>query len=137
LPWPCEPRAFAAEPRWTLDEILDALRRVETGGVPDAASAIGDGGAAIGPFQIHRAYWQDAEVAGSFDDCRDADYARRVVIAYWERYCPEALRSHDAEALARTHNGGPKGRAHRRATDAFWKRVKSVLDEVTDDRPAG
>jgi hypothetical protein len=52
--------------------ILDALRRVETGGIPDPSLAVGDGGAAIGPYQIHRPYWLDAGVPGTYEDCRDA-----------------------------------------------------------------
>src|SRR5262245_20264492 len=86
-----------ARARWTLAEILDALRTVETGGERNGGRhAIGDGGAAIGPYQIHRAYWIDAKLPGRFEDCRDPDYARAVVLAYWKRYCPEALERLDA-----------------------------------------
>ena len=33
---------------------------VETGGSRDPENAVGDGGNAIGPYQIHKVYWQDA-----------------------------------------------------------------------------
>jgi hypothetical protein len=112
---------------WTLDEILAALRHVETGGAPDdGRNAIGDGGRAIGPYQIHQAYWQDAGLPGAFEDCRDPSYARAVVLAYWQRYCPRALSDLDAETLVRIHNGGPKG-DKKEATFGFWRRVETTL----------
>jgi hypothetical protein len=112
---------------WTLDEILAALRHVESGGCPDEGrSARGDGGSAIGPYQIHRAYWQDAKVPGSYERCRDAEYARAVVLAYWRRYCPQALQALEAETLVRVHNGGPRGHA-KASTRAFWLRVEREL----------
>jgi hypothetical protein len=113
---------------WTVDEILSAVRFVETGGAPDEGRcAVGDGGRAIGPFQIHRAYWQDAGLPGAFEDCRDPEYARAVVLAYWRRYCPRALDDLDAEALARVHNGGPTG-DRRESTRGFWRKVEGVLE---------
>jgi hypothetical protein len=121
-------RSRAPEPAPTLDDILHALRVVETGGEPRGGrDAVGDGGAAIGPYQIHREYWRDANVPGSFSQCRDARYARRVVIAYWKRYCPDALEELDAEVLARTHNGGPAG-ARKAATLRFWRKVQRELE---------
>ena len=114
----CAPRTVSSD--YTLDQILDAIRIVETGKRPDSGrSSNGDGGRALGPFQIHSEYWKDARVPGKYDDCRDLAYARRVVLAYWCRYCPEALARLDAEVLARTHNGGPTG-AKRDSTLPFW-----------------
>jgi hypothetical protein len=122
--------------RWTLDEILDALRRVESGGVSDPSLAVGDGGEAIGPYQIHYGYWQDADVPGAYEDCRDLAYARRVVIGYWRRYCPQALGALEAEVLARVHNGGPKGHA-KRSTEVFWIKVRRVLTETKNEPAPG
>ena len=53
--------------------LLDAIRRVETGGCKNPANAVGDNGKAIGPFQIHRVYWQDAvehdpSIGGTYAD---------------------------------------------------------------------
>jgi len=119
---------------WSLDEILSAVREVETGGEPDEGRrATGDGGLAIGPFQIHRAYWQDAGIRGAFEDCRDPEYARAVVLAYWRRYCPRALDELEAEVLARVHNGGPRG-ARLESTLAFWCKVERAL-EVDRGKP--
>lgn len=120
--------------RWTLDEIFTALRQVETGGSKSGGRrAIGDGGRAIGPLQIHRSYWEDSGIPGRFEDCREIAYARRVVRAYWRRYCPEALEVLDAETLARVHNGGPKG-DRKESTKIFWRKVERELARQLEKR---
>jgi hypothetical protein len=114
----------APPPQYEHQQILEAIRLVESGGrwhPPD-----GDGGLAIGPLQIHRAYWQDSGVPGEYQDCRRLDYAERVLRAYMRRFVPKAWQSRDAEVIARTHNGGPEGR-YKRATDVYWQRVKKRL----------
>lgn len=114
-------------PRWNLAEILRAVRIVETGcGVDAGRDAVGDDGKAFGPFQIHRAYWLDSGVPGRFEDCRDREYACRVVVAYWRRYCGRALETLDAEILARVHNGGPGG-DRKACTQKFWRKVEREL----------
>ena len=120
----CKPLGF-----WGFG-VLDAIERVETGGHRDPANAVGDGGKALGPMQIHRVYWQDAVqfdpslVANgeTYQSVRDRTYARRVVMAYWSRYA----KSWDSETLARIHNGGPKGHV-KRATLGYWAKVKAKL----------
>ena len=110
--------------------ILDAIRAVESGSCADPANAVGDGGKALGPYQIHRVYWQDAVdhdkslVANgqTYDSVRDAAYAERVILAYWSRYAP----SWDAQTLARIHNGGPKGHV-RKATLGYWAKVRAKM----------
>jgi hypothetical protein len=119
---------------WTLDELLDAIRSVESGGLKDGGrKATGDGGKAIGPFQIHQPYWEDSKVPGKHDDCRDPEYARKVVLAYWKRYASKALESVDAQALARVHNGGPDG-AKQDCTLAFWAKVERALKAGREKR---
>lgn len=113
---------------YDTDRILNAIRQVETGGVADPANAVGDGGKAIGPFQIHKVYWQDAveydpSIGGVYADCKDEAYARRIVIAYLSRYC----KSWSDETVARIHNGGPRG--HKKAaTVKYWRKVDNILD---------
>ena len=125
------PARLDAPVRPSLDRVLDAIQCVETGGERDGGErAIGDQGRSIGPFQIQRAYWIDAGVPGRYEDCRDAAYARTVVIAYWKRWCPDALERTDAEVLARTHNGGPRG-MRKASTLAYWKKVESKLQTAT------
>jgi len=133
LPAPTQPRvartltAYVAAPRFALDAILDGLRATESGGQKNGGrDATGDGGRAIGPYQIHRAYFLDAGIAGRYEECRDPEYSRRVVVGYWKRWCPDALERCDAEVLARGHNGGPQG-ARKSSTLAFWAKVEKRL----------
>ena len=113
--------------------VLDAIRQVESGGCADPANAVGDSGKAIGPYQIWRAYWQDAVehdpslVANgeTHQSVRNAAYAERVILAYWARYAP----SWDAQTLARIHNGGPAAMKAKRKhlTDGYWAKVRAAM----------
>lgn len=91
---------------------------------------MGDNGRAIGPFQIWKSYWQDAvehdkNIGGRYEDCKNEDYARRIVLAYWDRYAPADATD---EQLARIHNGGPKG--HKlKATLKYWAKVKKEMNK--------
>lgn len=110
------------------DRILDAIRQTETGGEKDPANAVGDGGKAIGPFQIHYAYWKDAvqfdpSIGGKYSDCKDEAYARKIVIAYLTRYAP----NWNDETVSRIHNGGPKGHKKSSTLD-YWAKVRKNLD---------
>ena len=99
-----------------------ALHIVETSG--RTGPIIGDGGKALGPLQIHRAYHADSRVYGDYSRCSDLDYSKRVVAAYLQRYAPEAWAAGDVETLARIHNGGPKG-ATKPATKSYAIKVKA------------
>ena len=105
--------------------ILDAIRAVETGGEADPANAVGDGGRALGPYQIHRAYWIDATErhpelrALGYQSVRDQAIAERVVLAYLTRYAP----SWDLLTVARIHNGGPRGHT-KPSTLGYARRVE-------------
>lgn len=116
--------------REKLRPILNAIATVESNGRDDA---VGDGGKALGRFQLWRVYWADAleyvpEIGGTYDDVTGREYAERCVVAYWLRYCPQAVRDADAQALARTHNGGPKG-AKRKGTLGYWRKVQKNLEK--------
>jgi len=116
--------AMATEPkRITIDDVLDAIRQVETGG----RDIVGDNGAAIGKYQIHNSYWKDSGVKGKYEDCHNDAYSREVIKAYWKRYCPEAFNTVDAKVLSKTHNGGPAG-YKKTATIGYWTKVKKILD---------
>ena len=97
-----------------------ALHVVETSG--RTGPIIGDGGAALGPLQIHRGYHQDSRVAGDYSRVADLDYSKRVVTAYLQRYAPAAWAAGDVTTLARIHNGGPRG-ASKPATVAYAAKV--------------
>ena len=97
-----------------------ALHVVETSG--RTGPILGDQGRALGPLQIHRAYHADARIGGDYSRCADLDYSKRVVTAYLQRYAPAAWASGDVVALARIHNGGPRG-ATKPATVAYGDKV--------------
>ncbi len=114
---------------WSRQQILDAIRFVESSDREDPPD--GDGGLAIGPYQIHRIYWQDAitfrpELGGDYQDCRQRAYAERVIDAYMSKWAPDAWRDGDAERIARVHNGGPRGHENPK-TDRYWQRVRARL----------
>jgi hypothetical protein len=124
----CVYGAVAAPPAdYDLDRVLDAIRIVETGGEKDPANAVGDNGRSIGPFQIQRGYWQDAlehdpSIGGTYADCKDETYARRVIRAYLSRY----VKTWNDETVARIHNGGPSG-AKKKSTIKYWQKVRKHL----------
>jgi hypothetical protein len=118
-------------PAALTDGMLHAIMMVESGGND---TLVGDKGKAIGAFQIHKAYWQDAveydkTLGGTYEDCRRRDYARKVVIAYMTRYAPKNA---TPEQLARIHNGGAGilkrvGTKAWNNTTAYWKKVQKHL----------
>lgn len=112
--------------RSDLRSLFEAIRHVETGSVAKPREALGDGGRSLGPYQISRAYWTDSGMNGAWRRCKNLREAELAMLAYWQRYCPEALRQKDFETLARVHNGGPTG--HRKAaTASYWARVRARL----------
>lgn len=109
-----------------LTALFQAIRMVETGAEDRPENAVGDGGKSLGPYQISRKYLADSGIRGDWQRCRDRKYSEAVMIAYWKRHCPEALRTRDYQKLARVHNGGPNG--HRKAaTRPYWNMVRGIL----------
>lgn len=111
---------------------LDAVKQVESGG---DCTLVGDGGKAIGPYQIHRGYWLDATAAdrtigGRYEDCVKPEYAERIVNAYMTRHAPKNA---TPEQLAKIHNGGPKaikakpGSRLKAAIDKYWRKVQDAM----------
>ena len=98
--------------------------------------AVGDKGKAIGPYQIHWAYWKDAtdfdkSIGGTYKDCFNPEYAKKVVKAYLRRYAPKDA---SYETLARIHNGGASimERKNTKAwhnTTKYWAKVRKVLEK--------
>lgn len=103
-------------------EFLLCLHLAETSG--RTGRVVGDGGRALGPFQITESYWKDSGVYGSYDCVTDYQYASYVVEAYLRRYAPYAVATGDYYRLARIHNGGPRGDTYR-STEAYGRRVYS------------
>ena len=105
--------------------LLNAMYVVESN---SGKNLVGDGGRAIGPYQIWREYWQDAvehdpSIGGSYRDCMDKAYSERIIRAYWARYAPKGA---TVEQLARIHNGGPRG--HRLSgTLKYWRKIVKAM----------
>jgi hypothetical protein len=110
---------------YSTDQIVNAIRRVETSGYGEGQ--VGDGGKARGPLQIWRACWIDSKLTGQWSDCDRWDYSRRVFAAYCKRYEPRAWAERDAETLARLWNAGPSWRLRVAKTDGYWARVRREL----------
>lgn len=120
----------AAEPdTGGLDLLLDAIAQVESNRNPHA---VGDGGRALGMYQIHRAYWEDGTrflgVEWAYEQARDPQKARRVVRAYLTHYG----RGKSLLDMARIHNGGPRGH-RKRATRAYARKIARALREIAAD----
>lgn len=109
-----------------LRPLFAAIQAVETSGFRAPNQAVGDGGRSIGPYQISRAYWRDSGIRGKWTQCRGRAYSEAVMLAYWKRYCPAALRQRNFEVLARIHNGGPNGHV-RGATTVYWRKIGRML----------
>lgn len=107
------------------DRLLDAICAVESRGKADA---IGDGGKAVGAYQIHPGVISDVNricgTAYTLQDRLDPAKARDICRAYLSHYGERA--GGTDEAYARVWNGGPKG-AKKAATVAYWRRVKARL----------
>ena len=114
----------------THDRLLAAICTVESNCNDDA---VGDGGDSIGAYQIQYAYWKDAtdfdkSIGGSYQDCKDSEYSRKIVLAYWSRYATITRVGEEVtdEDRARIHNGGPNG-YKKNSTEKYWTKVKAVL----------
>jgi len=105
------------------DSFWRAIHLVETSG--RTGPILGDGGAALGPLQIHKSYHTDSRVAGDYSRVSELDYSKRVATAYLKRYAPVAWAAGDVETLARVHNGGPRGHL-KQATKSYGARVKAL-----------
>ncbi len=120
----------------THNHLLAAICSVESNCNDDA---VGDGGDSIGAYQIQYAYWKDAtdfdkSIGGSYQDCKDSEYSRKIVLAYWSRYAIIDRVGEEVtdEDRARIHNGGPNG-YKRNSTNKYWTKVKVVLTNTKGD----
>lgn len=108
------------------EKFIKALHMQEASGRMNPPD--GDNGKAIGPFQIWEEYWMDAvdfdpSIGGKYENCRDYNYARKVVDAYLRRYGKKFIEQGNWEALARIHNGGPIG-YKKASTLGYWRSMK-------------
>jgi hypothetical protein len=116
---------LSVPPTVPTNRLLDAMYTVESS---RGKVLVGDGGKAIGPYQIWYSYWQDAveydpSIGGVYRDCMRKDYAERIMWAYWCRYAPQGASIQD---LARIHNGGSRGYKNPK-TLKYWDKIKQAL----------
>lgn len=88
-----------------MELLFAAIMAIEGWRGPGTVGSAGE----VGPYQITKAYWQDSGIDGKHADCESKEYSEKVMLAYWKRYCPEALRTRDLAVLASVHHWGPKG----------------------------
>ncbi len=141
-----------APAQYTFNDLLDAIEWVESKGDP---WAVGDDGAAVGAYQIHKIYvddvnrigWCDATLtydgdlvlsAGpdyKYDDRLDSSKSRQMARTYLNHYVGIATwdkmrrptQMERFEAMARIHNGGPRGYL-KESTKAYWFAVKARME---------
>ncbi len=126
-----EPVSIPAHTQITL---FDAIRQVESGG---NSHAVGDNGKSRGPYQISRAYWDDAceyavsldiELRWPYDVCVYwPNYCELIMTGYWARYGATT----DEERMA-LHVAGPTGIAKMgtsKEIQAYIKKVRNCFDK--------
>jgi hypothetical protein len=117
---------LSVPPTVPTDRLLDAMYTVESS---RGKVLVGDGGKAIGPYQIWYKYWKDAveydpSIGGVYRDCMDKAYSERIVWAYWCRYAPKGATVQD---LARIHNGGGSRGHLNPNTIKYWNKIQKEL----------
>jgi len=107
-----------------LNKFLDAVAKVESSG---NSRAINKKENALGLYQIRPAYFKDSGIKAKHSDVFKPEVARKVVLAYFQKYEPTALKNLDFETLARCHNGGCGWRKNKVATNGYWNKIKKHL----------
>lgn len=107
-----------------MDDFFVALAKVESSNNPRAINKKEN---ALGIYQIRLAYYKDSNVRGKHTDVYNPVIAKQVVLAYFQRYEPKALKNNDFETLARCHNGGCGWRKNKSLTDNYWNKIKKNL----------
>ena len=101
----------------------------------------------MGPYQISRAYYNDAvqndpslrDGGKSYENVMgqgSKEYSERVIQAYMNRYATERRLDHPVtdEDIARIHNGGPNGfRRNDGNTLKYWIKVQYNYERGIDD----
>lgn len=108
----------------SMDSFLKAMAFVESSGNPQAVNSREN---ALGLYQIRPAYLKDTRLGFSHKEMVNPQKAKAVVLAYFNRYEPEAVKNNNFEALARLHNAGPGWRKRVNSTNQYWNKIKSKI----------
>ena len=121
---------------WTL--FLALLAALESGGIKDPDNAIGDGGLAIGRYQIRQEFVDECNrILGyelfTLDEAKKPGRAR-VMVMVWHNYwsLKKDVRG-DLVAMARMHNGGPNGHT-KQSTEEYGRRAAKILAALKQER---
>ena len=113
----------------THQKLLNAICTVESNCNDDAVGLVGE----IGSYQIRWCNWKDATdfdptIGGTYQDCKDSEYSKQIVLAYWSRYAiiNRVGKIVTDEDRARIHNGGPNG-YKKDCTKIYWDKIKNEL----------
>ncbi len=117
-------------------KLLDAIAKVESGGEKNPDAAVGDNGEALGRFQIHKEYWDDAfkhaAVKHHFykDGAKIKIEAELCVVCYWHNY-PKAV-SDKALALCHHYGGScmPGTEKFIQDRDGYWPKVEKAMKDA-------
>lgn len=111
-----------------IEKLLDAIAQVES---RSNHKAVGDGGRAIGAYQIHECYWLDGtKILGKdwpYADAADPVKAKQVVRAYLRHYGKDR----SLLDMARIHNGGPNGHK-KESTREYARKIETILDTLSE-----
>lgn len=127
--------------------LLPVLAQVESNG---NVLAVGDGGRAIGIYQIHQDYWLDGirflerkhkrKYDWAYQDAIVKTKSDAVVSAYLEHYGKAYKRKTGkhptAEVLCRIHNSGPTG-YKKKCSIQYWNKCKRLIPAAAAESPAG
>ncbi len=118
---------------FTFDDLLDAIEWVESKG---DTNAVGDNGRAVGAYQIHHCFVEDASYARKYDwhnftdkDRLNKKECREMIRCYMSLYASYGRlgREPTFEDIARIFNGGPDG-WKKKSTKAYWLKVKKRME---------
>ena len=112
------------------DNLLAAIALVESG---NDANSVGDCGAAVGMYQIHKIFVDDTNrilrrKEFSYNDRYSPVRSRQMIKIYWNHYATVKRlgRKPTRQDKARIHNGGPNG-YKKQSTLKYWRKVKGAL----------
>ncbi len=117
----------AVESDYSFDDLLRAIAIVESSGDP---KAFNKKESAAGLYQIRPIYLKDVNRILGYQRYKLADRynpekARDIVTVYLMHYGY----GKGIEAMARIHNGGPRG-WKKKFTLVYWQKIKEVLNDL-------